>query len=78
VTQQQEAAEAAVAASAAAAAAATNAAEAAQRLAHERRAVAYLDRQVSQKQRRALAAKLQDFEVSAAAVERMVQRCLGG
>lgn len=63
VTRQQEAAEAAAITAAAAAAAAAENAEAVQRLARNRRAVAYLDRQVSQKQRRALAAKLQDIEV---------------
>ena len=64
-TRQQEAAEAAAAAAAAAVATAAAAAEAAQRLARGRRAIAYLDRQVSQKQRRALAARLQDMEVCA-------------
>ena len=64
-------------AAAAAAAAAADTAKAAQRLAGERRTVAYLDRQISQKQRRALTAKLQDFEVGAAAVDwtRKVSRC---
>jgi hypothetical protein len=63
---QQEAAETAESAAAAAAAPAAAAAEAAQRLARGRRAVAYLDRQVSQKQRRELAARLQDMEVLSA------------
>lgn len=63
MTRQQEAAEAMAAAAVAEAATAAAAAEAAQRLARDQRAVAYLDRQVGQKQRRALAAKLQDMEV---------------
>ena len=60
---QQDVAEAATAAAEAAAAAAAEAAEAAQRLARNRKAVTYLDHQVSQKQRRALADKLADCEV---------------
>lgn len=60
---QQEAIDAAAVAAAAQAAAAADAAEAARRLARDRKCTAYLGNQVSEKQRRALAAKLADCEV---------------